>query len=74
MTTPAPQPQYSEKLLIRIMNDCTDVQDLANVGQLYKDLAQAGDIRITQRLLCFARVKQQELIYGSQINNRKNKN
>lgn len=72
--TPSAQPRYSEAMLLRVMNDCKTIEDLTQVGQLYKDLAAAGDIHLSQRILCFCRVKQQELIYGNQLNNGKNKN
>ena len=74
MTNQNPKPEYSEAVLLKIMNETKSIQDLADVGQLYQDLADAGDITITQRIKCFSRVKQQEHIYGTRINNKKNKN
>ena len=69
-----PKPEYSEALLIRIINDTKSIQDLADVGKLYQDLAEARDIHISQKIMCFCRVKHQELIYGNKLNNGKNKN
>ena len=69
-----PKPEYSEALLIRIINDTKSIQDLADVGKLYQDLAEAGDIYISQKVISFSRVKQQELIYGNKLNKGKNKN
>ena len=71
LSPPNNPPQYSEKLLLRILNDAKDVQDLADIGKLYTSLAEAGDIEITQRILCLSRIRQQELIYW---NGRGNKN
>ena len=51
LAQPNNPPQYSEKLLLRILNDAKDVQDLADIGKLYTSLAEAGDIEIAQRIL-----------------------
>lgn len=69
-----PKPEYSEALLLRIINETDSIQDLADVGKLYQDLAEAGDIHISQKIICFSRVKHQEHIYGNQLGNDKNKN
>ena len=69
-----PKPEYSEALLLRIINDTKSIQDLADVGKLYQDLSEAGDIHISQKIICFSRVKHQEHIYGNKLGNDKNKN
>lgn len=69
-----PKRQYSEAVLLRIINETTSIQDLADVGKLYQDLAEAGDIHISQKIISFSRVKHQEHIYGNKLGNDKNKN
>ena len=69
-----PKPEYSEDILLKIINETKSIQDLADVGKLYQDLAEAGDIHISQKIICFSRVKHQEHIYGNKLGNDKNKN
>ena len=67
-----PKPEYSEALLLRIINETDSIQDLADVGKLYQDLAEAGDIHISQKIICFSRVKHQEHIYVNKLGKNKN--
>ena len=67
-----PQPRYSDQQLLSVLNACKSIEELSEVGKLYQDLAEAGDIHISQKILCFCRVKQAELIYGNRINGKDN--
>lgn len=72
MTTPSQPPQYSQKMLIGLLNDCKTIEELCSLGNLLKELSEAGDFPMTAKLRAFALVKQQELIYGNNFGKKKN--
>lgn len=55
-------PHYSQTLLIRLIRQTKDIQDLCDLGLLYRDLAAQGDITITFRLKMEIRIQQELLI------------
>lgn len=61
MPTPN-QPHYSQALLIRLIRQTKDIQDLCNLGMLYRDLKEQGDIIITFRLKMEIKIQQELLI------------
>lgn len=61
MNTPN-QPHYSQKMLIQLVRETKDIQDLCNLGLLYRDLAAQEDIRITIRLKMEIKIQQELLI------------
>ncbi len=61
MATPN-QPHYSQAMLIRLIRQTKDIQDLCDLGLLYKDLAAQEDITITFRLKMEIRIQQELLI------------
>lgn len=65
MTTPSQPPQYSQKMLERLLDECKTIEELCNLGALYKELSEAGDFPLTTRLKAFSMVKQQQIIYGN---------
>ncbi len=62
----ATTPHYSEKLLIRIIYDCVSLEDLVLLGQLYTQLEDQGDIKITRKILYHTKIKQYELVYSGE--------
>lgn len=72
MNTPSPPPQYSQHMLERLLDECTTIEELCSLGSLYKELSEAGDFPISNRLKAFSLVKQQQLIYGNRKNKPKN--
>lgn len=56
------QPHYSQTMLIRLVRQTKDIQDLCNLGMLYKDLEVQEDIKITFRLKMEIRIQQELLI------------
>lgn len=61
MNTPN-QHHYSQKMLIQLVRETKDIQDLCNLGLLYRDLAAQEDIRITIRLKLEIKIQQELLI------------
>ena len=61
MATPN-QPHYSQTMLIRLVRETKDIQDLCNLGMLYRDLKEQGDIIITFRLKMEIKIQQELLI------------
>lgn len=71
MSTPN-QPHYSQAMLIRLVRQTKDIQDLCDLGLLYKDLAAQEDITITFRLKMEIRIQQELLILRKEENNDNN--
>ena len=53
---------YPQALLIRLVRQTKDIQDLCNLGMLYRDLKEQGDIIITFRLKMEIKIQQELLI------------
>lgn len=53
---------YPQALLIRLVRETKDIQDLCNLGMLYRDLKEQGDIIITFRLKMEIKIQQELLI------------
>lgn len=62
------QPHYSQTMLIRLVRQTKDIQDLCNLGMLYKDLEVQEDIKITFRLKMEIRIQQELLILRKENN------
>ena len=71
MATPN-QPHYSQAMLIRLIRQTKDIQDLCDLGMLYKDLEAQEDIKITFRLKMEIRIQQELLILRKEENNDNN--
>ena len=71
MATPN-QPHYSQTMLIRLIRQTKDIQDLCDLGMLYRDLAAQEDITITFRLKMEIRIQQELLILRKEENNDNN--
>ena len=65
-------PHYSQAMLIRLIRQTKDIQDLYNLGMLYRDLKEQGDIIITFRLKMEIRIQQELLIPRKEENNDNN--
>ena len=70
-TTPSQPPQYSQQMLLRLLDECKTIEELCSLGALYKELSEAGDFPMSPRLKAFSLVKQQELIYGNKFGKRR---
>lgn len=64
------QPRYSQSLLIRLIRNTKDIQDLCDLGRLFRDLQQQEDITITFRIKMEIKIQQELLI----LRNEENKN
>lgn len=53
---------YPQALLIRLVRETKDIQYLCNLGMLYRDLKEQGDIIITFRLKMEIKIQQELLI------------
>lgn len=71
MKTPN-QPHYSQTTLIRLVRQTKDIQDLCDLGKLYRDLQAQEDIIITFRLKMEIRIQQELLILRKEENNDNN--
>ena len=48
--TPKPPPRYTEQTLIRIIQDCYDLDDLTNLCNNLRDLEENKDLEITTKM------------------------
>ena len=71
--TPKPPPRYTEQKLIRIIQDCYDLDDLTNLCNNLRDLEENKDLEITSKMQMEVKVQQQVIIFGGKFLGR-NKN
>ena len=71
--TPKPPPRYTEKMMIRIIQDCYDLDDLTNLCNNLRDLEENKDLEITTKMQMEVKVQQQVIIFGGKFLGR-NKN
>ena len=70
---PKPPPRYTEQTLIRIIQDCYDLDDLTNLCNNLRDLEENKDLEITTKMQMEVKVQQQVIIFGGKFLGR-NKN
>ncbi len=71
--TPKPPPRYTEQKLIRIIQDCYDLDDLTNLCNNLRDLEENKDLEITSKMQMEVKIQQQVIIFGGKFLGR-NKN
>ena len=71
--TPKPAPRYTEQTLIRIIQDCYDLDDLTNLCNNLRDLEENKDLEITTKMQMEVKIQQQVIIFGGKFLGR-NKN
>ena len=71
--TPKQPPRYTEKMIIRIIQDCYDLDDLTNLCNNLRDLEENKDLEITTKMQMEVKVQQQVIIFGGKFLGR-NKN
>ena len=71
--TPKPPPRYTEKMMIRIIQDCYDLDDLTNLCNNLRDLEENKDLEITTKMQMEVKIQQQVIIFGGKFLGR-NKN
>lgn len=71
--TPKPPPRYTEKMIIRIIQDCYDLDDLTNLCNNLRDLEENKDLDITTKMQMEVKIQQQVIIFGGNFLG-KNKN
>ena len=71
--TPKPPPRYTEKMIIRIIEDCYDLDDLTNLCNNLRDLEENKDLDITTKMQMEVKIQQQVIIFGGKFLG-KNKN
>ena len=71
--TPKPPPRYKEKMIIRIIQDCYDLDDLTNLCNNLRDLEENKDLDITSKMQMEVKIQQQVIIFGGKYLG-KNKN
>ena len=71
--TPKPPPRYTEKMIIRIIQDCYDLDDLTNLCNNLRDLEENKDLEITSKMQMEVKIQQQVIIFGGKFLG-KNKN
>ena len=71
--TPKPPQRYTEKMMIRIIQDCYDLDDLTKLCNNLRDLEENKDLEITSRMQMEVKVQQQVIIFGGKFLGR-NKN
>ena len=71
--TPKPPPRYTEKMMIRIIQDCYDLDDLTNLCNNLRDLEENKDLDITSKMQMEVKIQQQVIIFGGNFLG-KNKN
>ena len=71
--TPKPPPRYTEKMIIRIIQDCFDLDDLTNLCNNLRDLEENKDLEITSKMQMEVKIQQQVIIFGGKFLGR-NKN
>ena len=70
---PKPPPRYTEQTLIRIIQDCYDLDDLTNLCNNLRDLEENKDLTITKKISISVKVQQQVIVFGGKFLG-KNKN
>ena len=60
-------PRYSEKILIGLIKETTDLDNLTSLCKLYRDLEEQGDIDITQKINREVQIQQKVIIYGGDL-------
>ena len=71
--TPKPPPRYTKKMMIRIIQDCYDLDDLTNLCNNLRDLEENKDLEITSKMQMEVKIQQQVIIFGGKFLGR-NKN
>ena len=71
--TPKPPPRYTEQTLIRIIQDCYDLDDFTNLCNNLRVLEENKDLEITSKMQMEVKVQQQVIIFGGKFLGR-NKN
>ena len=71
--TPKQPPRYTEKMIIRIIEDCFDLDDLTNLCNNLRDLEENKDLTITKKISISVKVQQQVIVFGGKFLG-KNKN
>ena len=71
--TPKLPPRYTEKMMIRIIQDCYDLDDLTNLCNNLRDLEENKDLDITSKMQMEVKIQQQVIIFGGKFLG-KNKN
>ena len=71
--TPKPPPRYTEQTLIRIIQDCYDLDDLTKLCNNLRDLEENKDLEITTKMQMEVKIQQQVIIFGGKFLGR-NKN
>ena len=71
--TPKPPPRYTEQMMIRIIQDCYDLDDLTNLCNNLRDLEENKDLTITKKISISVKVQQQVIVFGGKFLG-KNKN
>ena len=71
--TPKLPPRYTEKMIIRIIQDCYDLDDLTNLCNNLRDLEENKDLDITSKMQMEVKIQQQVIIFGGKFLG-KNKN
>ena len=70
---PKPPPRYTEQTLIRIIQDCYDLDDLTNLCNNLRDLEENKDLDITSKMQMEVKIQQQVIVFGGKCLG-KNKN
>ena len=70
---PKPPPRYTEKMMIRIIQDCYYLDDLTNLCNNLRDLEENKDLDITSKMQMEVKIQQQVIIFGGKFLG-KNKN
>ena len=65
--TPKPPPRYTEKMMIRIIQDCYDLDDLTNLCNNLRDLEENKDLDITSKMQMEVKIQQQVIIFGGKF-------
>ena len=65
--TPKPPPRYTEKMIIRIIQDCYDLDDLTNLCNNLRDLEENKDLDITSKMQMEVKIQQQVIIFGGKF-------
>ena len=65
--TPKLPPRYTEKMMIRIIQDCYDLDDLTNLCNNLRDLEENKDLDITSKMQMEVKIQQQVIIFGGKF-------
>lgn len=66
------RPQYSQRLLIRLIRETVDRNDLIKLNTLYVELAEQGDIIVTARMVHEIKAQEVSFYLRDRSNNKKN--